>query len=312
MSRQSDGLNGAGPQGHDRFCLALPLTIREAWVQASSFLSANGVDDAAHHAELLLRHVLRMERTEYLVRLMDEFPEANEAGALYEEAIARRALGEPTQYIIGEQYFYGLPFAVTSDVLIPRPETELLVEALLEEAGCLWQDDATLAVADIGTGSGAIACTLAHERPAWRVTAADISPAALVVARRNAKSLGVAERMLWQQGDLLEPFAGKRLDILVSNPPYIPAEDIAGLMREVRDHEPRSALDGGPDGLDPYRRLVAMLSLLAEQPRLIGFEVGQGQARDVAAMLEAAGYNARLRIVEDLAGIERHVIGVRA
>ncbi|MCY9759500.1 peptide chain release factor N(5)-glutamine methyltransferase [Paenibacillus alvei] len=289
--------------------LAWPATIREAWVQASSFLAENGVDDAGHHAELLLRHVLGMERTAYLVALTEQLPE--DAVSVFEEAISRRSTGEPTQYIMGEAYFYGLSFEVTSDVLIPRPETELLVEAVLAEADRLWPLEAQLRVVDIGTGSGAIACALAHERPHWRVSAGDISPAALAVAKSNAERLGVAERMLWHQGDLLNPFAGCEMDILVSNPPYIPADDIAGLMREVRDYEPHTALDGGADGLDPYRRLVGMLTTLSKAPRLIGFEVGQGQARDVAALLAHAGYNEKLIIVPDLAGIERHVIGIR-
>lgn len=289
--------------------LAWPVTIREAWVQASSFLAENGVDDAGHHAELLLRHVLGMERTAYLVALTEQLPE--DAVAVFEEAISRRSTGEPTQYILGEAYFYGLSFEVTPDVLIPRPETELLVEAVLAEADRLWSLEAQLRVVDIGTGSGAIACTLAHERPHWRVSAGDISPAALAVAKSNAERLGVAERMVWHQGDLLNPFAGCEMDILVSNPPYIPADDIAGLMREVRDYEPHTALDGGADGLDPYRRLVGMLTTLGKAPRLIGFEVGQGQARDVAALLAHAGYNEKLIIVPDLAGIERHVIGIR-
>ncbi|CAH8719717.1 peptide chain release factor N(5)-glutamine methyltransferase [Paenibacillus thiaminolyticus] len=306
MSRPGGSEQGA----RGSFRLAWPLTIREAWVQASSFLAAGGVEDAPHHAELLLRHVLGWERAAYLVRLPDPMPEA--ACRPYEAAMERRAGGEPTQYIIGEQHFYGLPFAVSPDVLIPRPETELLVEAIMAEADRLWPAGTALRAADIGTGSGAIACTLAHLRPSWQVTATDISPAALRMAQSNAGQLGVAARLSWREGDLLAPLAGSGLDVLVSNPPYIPAAEIGGLMREVRDYEPRTALDGGADGLDPYRRIVAMLPLLDSPPRLIGFEVGQGQARDVAALLEAAGYGERLVIVPDLAGIERHVIGVRA
>lgn len=290
--------------------LAWPVTIREAWVQASSFLAANGVDDASLHAEILLRHVLNIERAAYLVALTE--PMEEDAVTFYEETVTRRAMGEPTQYIVGSTYFYGLPFKVTADVLIPRPETELLVEAVLAEAERLWSIDERLQVADIGTGSGAIACTLAHERPQWCISAGDISPGALAVAQHNAERLGVTNRMSWQQGDLLAPFVGRELDILVSNPPYIPANDIAGLMREVRDYEPRTALDGGADGLNSYRRLIAMLPQLGRVPRLIGFEVGQGQAGDVTALLKDAGYAEKLLIVPDLAGIERHVIGVKS
>ncbi|MDU0331170.1 HemK family protein methyltransferase, partial [Paenibacillus sp. 3LSP] len=149
---------------------------------------------------------------------------------------------------------------------------------------------------------------LAHLRPAWRVAASDISPDALAVAQDNVRRLGLA--VTFKQGDLLEPFAGEPLDIVVSNPPYIPAEDIPHLQPEVRDYEPRGALDGGPDGLAPYRTMMAQLALLPRPPRLIGFELGQGQAADVAALLRAAGYWDEIVTVPDLAGIDRHVLGI--
>lgn len=165
-----------------------------------------------------------------------------------------------------------------------------------------------LAAVDIGAGSGAISVTLAAEAPAWRVCAGDISPAALAVAERNALRNGTA--VDFRLGDLLEPFAGMETDILVSNPPYIPGEDIAGLQREVRDHEPRTALDGGADGLDPYRRMMEQLTLLPAPPRLIGFELGFGQAEQVAALLAAAGHWTEIITINDLAGIPRHVLGI--
>ncbi|TVX89515.1 peptide chain release factor N(5)-glutamine methyltransferase [Paenibacillus agilis] len=289
------------------FSLIPPLTIREAWVQASSYLSASGVEDAGHHAELLLRHALTWERVTYLMRMQDEFPAASHES--YREMIQRRGRGEPTQYIIGEAYFYGLSFRVTPDVLIPRPETELLVEAVLEEAERLWGRTASIRAADVGTGSGAIACALASERSSWHVRAVDISAAALRVARSNAQQLGVVERLEWLEGDLLLPLEGIELDVLVSNPPYIPDEDRAGLMREVRDYEPHTALFGGEDGLEPYRRMMAMLPRLASLPRIVAFELGRGQAQDVAALVREAGYP-HIRIVNDLAGIERHVLGI--
>ncbi|MBU5441706.1 peptide chain release factor N(5)-glutamine methyltransferase [Paenibacillus sp. MSJ-34] len=289
-------------------------TIREAFVEASSFLSERGVAEAPHVAELLLRHLLGLDRAAYLLRWHEAFPPEREAQ--WRQIVARKAAGEPAQYIIGEQEFYGLPFEVTPAVLIPRPETELLVEAVVREGRRLWPDgaDASAAapsVADIGTGSGAIAVTLAVQCPTWRVCASDISAAALEVAQRNAARNGAAARIAWANGDLLAPFAGERLDIVVSNPPYIPAGDIAGLQPEVRDYEPRTALDGGTDGLDPYRRMLAQLPLLAGAPRVMGFELGMGQAREVAAMMEAAGHWDTVYIVPDLAGIERHVIAVR-
>ncbi|WP_018754675.1 peptide chain release factor N(5)-glutamine methyltransferase [Paenibacillus terrigena] len=283
-------------------------TIREALLEASSFLAQHQVMEPSHNAELLLCHLLGLGRAEFFMRMTELFPV--EHTAAWQMVLARKAAGEPAQYIIGEQEFYGLPFEVTPDVLIPRPETELLVEAIVKEGRRLWPDGEPT-VCDIGTGSGAIAVTLAVQCPMWQVNASDISGAALAVAQHNAARHGAAARIAWHSGDLLAPLAGMRLDILVSNPPYIPAETIAGLQPEVRDFEPRTALDGGTDGLDPYRRMLAQLPLLAAVPRVVGFELGQGQAREVAAWMEAAGHWDTVYIVSDYAGIERHVIAVR-
>lgn len=280
-------------------------SIREALTEASSFLEINGVMEPLHNARLLLEHVLGMEGTAFYAALGEAFP-AGQASA-WESIISRKAEGEPAQYLIGWQEFYGRPFKVSPAVLIPRPETELLVEAIIQHGDRLWPAGAPYVV-DIGAGSGVIAVTLAAERPQWRVSAGDLSAEALEVARHNALANGTAVEL--RQGDLLAPFAGERVDILVSNPPYIPAADIEALQPEVRDHEPRMALDGGPDGLGPYRIMMQQLSLLAAPPRLIGFELGMGQARDVAALLEQAGHWRTIVIVPDLAGIERHVLGV--
>lgn len=281
------------------------MSIREALIEASSFLGSCGVLEPQHNARLLLEHVLRLEGTDFYAALGDPFPASGKEA--WEAVVTRKAAGEPAQYIIGRQEFYGRPFAVSPSVLIPRPETELLVEAILQHGDRLWPNGAPQAL-DIGTGSGAIAVTLAAERPNWRMVAGDISGAALEMAARNAAANGVAVE--FREGDLLTPFAGAAVDILVSNPPYIPAADIAGLQPEVRDHEPRMALDGGPDGLGPYRAILEQLGLLEALPRLIGFELGMGQARDVAALLEQAGHWSTILIVPDLAGIERHVLGV--
>jgi release factor glutamine methyltransferase len=308
------------------FVMSEVKSIREAFAEASSFLSQSGCNEPQRSAQLLLEHVLGLSGAAYLMALADPFPAA--VKEVWEAGVTRRSKGEPVQYIIGEQEFYGRPFEVTPDVLIPRPETELLVEAILQYGAELWPDgtvapseaaldgagDAwaraarTLTAVDIGAGSGAISVTLAAEAPAWRVCAGDISPAALAVAERNALRNGTA--VDFRLGDLLEPFAGMETDILVSNPPYIPGEDIAGLQREVRDHEPRTALDGGADGLDPYRRMMEQLALFPAPPRLIGFELGFGQAEQVAALLEAAGHWNEIITINDLAGIPRHVLGI--
>ncbi|WP_342566543.1 peptide chain release factor N(5)-glutamine methyltransferase [Paenibacillus sp. FSL R7-0345] len=292
-------------------------SIREAFAEASSFLDKSGCNEPQRSSQLLLEHVLGVSGAAYYMALADPFPAALKDA--WEAAVRRRAAGEPVQYIIGEQEFYGRAFEVTPDVLIPRPETELLVEAILKYGAELWPDGLVpsagdahgarpLAAVDIGAGSGAISVTLAAEAPAWRVCAGDISPGALAVAARNALRHGAAVDL--RLGDLLEPFAGMETDILVSNPPYIPGGDIAGLQREVRDHEPRTALDGGDDGLDPYRRMMEQLPLLPAAPRLVGFELGQGQAGDVAALLRAAGHWTEIVTIDDLAGIPRHVLGI--
>jgi release factor glutamine methyltransferase len=323
-------------------------TIREAYVQASSFLRERGIMEPESNARQLAEHVLGLTRTELLLRFADPFP--LEALAAWQEVLNRKAAGEPLQHITGEQEFYGRPFKVTPAVLIPRPETELLVEAILEHARRIWPDggglggsgsrgsgtepsslmigsagksqgaagpqpgDRALLLTDIGTGSGAIAVTIAGERPQWRIVATDLSPAALAVARDNAERNGVSGGMEWLTGDLLQPVlaAGLAPDILVSNPPYIPSGDIAGLQPEVRVYEPLLALDGGEDGLTPYRRLVRQMAELPAYPALVGFEVGMGQADAVAQLLADERQWDWVETVADLAGIARHVLAGRA
>ncbi|MBB6733016.1 peptide chain release factor N(5)-glutamine methyltransferase [Cohnella zeiphila] len=292
-------------------------TIGDAWRKGAAALREAGVDEAEANAELLLLHALGIGKAELLRDLREPFPDSRRAE--WERLLARKAAGEPVQYIVGGQSFCGRRFAVTPSVLIPRPETELLAEAVLLEAE-RWQG-AELTALDVGTGSGALAVTLAAERPAWRVVASDLSPDALEVARGNARANGVEPRIAFVQGDLLEPFIaadrggaareGLAADILVSNPPYIPSADLPGLQREVREHEPRLALDGGADGLAPYRRMAERMSLLPQLPRLVAWEVGAGQAEDVAELLRSAADWSEVRFVRDYAGIDRHVIAVR-
>lgn len=281
--------------------------------------------EARADAEALIMHVLGWDKTRLLLEGNAPFP-AHLAGR-WQRMIARRAAGEPVQYITGEQAFYGMDFAVTPAVLIPRPETELLVEQVAKRVRALFGtgDGAggsaggqPRLVADIGTGSGAIAVTLARLLPGWRVAACDLSAEALDVARRNARRAareadGLDGRIRFLQGDLLEPLIalGERVDVLVSNPPYIPSGELPHLERNVRDHEPHLALDGGPDGLDAYRRIMGQIGRLPEPPRLVAFEVGQGQARPVAGLLAEAGHWTGSEMVRDYAGIERHVLAWR-
>jgi release factor glutamine methyltransferase len=283
-------------------------------MRASSFLGERGVSEAPASAELLLQHVLGITRTRLLAVWSDPMDE--DAFEKLWALLQRRVSGEPVQYIMGEAYFYGRRFAVDRSVLIPRPETELLAERVLQLGDELWGANGTPRVVDVGTGSGAIAVTLACERPAWRIAASDISPEALETARRNSAAHGAG--LDWLLGDLLEPAAQAYgggddggIDAIVSNPPYIRSSDMAGLQVEVREFEPHLALDGGEDGLDPYRRLLAQMESFGVRPRLVGFECGLGQARDLARLMREQGWWTDVSIVEDYAGIERHVLAMR-
>ena len=212
--------------------------------------------------------------------------------------VERRCAGEPIQYIIGETEFYGLPFHVTRDVLIPRPETEHLVEKVLSLAV---RFPATRIV-DVGTGSGAIAVTLAHKLPQARITAVDLSARALAVAEGNAKRNGVDLRFL--EGDLLAPVAEERFDIVVSNPPYVAATDRDTLSVEVREYEPALALFAGDDGLEIYRRLIPAAFAVLVPGGFLLLEIGFGQSPIIAALIASAGF-AQIEFTPDLQGIPR-------
>jgi len=285
-------------------------TIREVLFGASRFFEEKGIRSAQHNAEVLVQHVLGMDKMRMVLSLGEAFPE--EKRAEFEALMRRRGEHEPLQYILGVQEFYGREFAVTPAVLIPRPETELLVEHVLKQRPLF--GDAPV-IADIGTGSGAIAVTLACEWPGARLVAIDLSPEALAVARRNGERLGVAGQIHFLQGDLMYPLLerGLRPDIVVSNPPYIPSADCEELDAEVRDHEPRLALDGGEDGLNPYRTISAALPRLwpAEGTAFVAYEVGIHQDHDVENLIRAAVPGAETGILPDLQGIGRVIWGRR-
>lgn len=285
-------------------------TIREALFGASRFFETQGVRAAMYNAELMVQHLLGWNKTQLLIHFEQPFPE--EQRAAFDELVHRRGAGEPLQYLLGVQEFYGREFQVSSAVLIPRPETEFLVEEVLKQKRLFGSSPLLV---DIGTGSGAIAITLAAEWPEARVIAIDISPDALAMARRNADKLGVAARIQFLQGDLIAPLLeqGLRPDLVVSNPPYIPSADCEELDIEVRDHEPRLALDGGEDGLNPYRVISAALPVLwpDEGPAYVAYEVGIHQDRDVEAMIRAAVPGVETGITPDLQGIGRVIWGRR-
>ncbi len=255
-------------------------------------------DSARRDAETLLMHLLGKDRAWMLAHADDEL--GYECAEQYIALLERRFAGEPMQYIFGEAEFYRLPFRVTRDVLIPRPETEHVVEKVLEMATKF----SNPRIVDVGTGSGAIAVALAHELPDAMVTATELSAAALNVARENAQRNGVAERVRFLEGDLLEPVAGEQFDIVVSNPPYVSMGDRGSLAVEVRDYEPEQALFAGADGLDMYERLIPWAyNLLAPGGTLV-LEIGHGQEPPVGALLGEAGFD-NIEFSPDLQGIPR-------
>ncbi|MCU0815920.1 MAG: peptide chain release factor N(5)-glutamine methyltransferase [Cypionkella sp.] len=267
--------------------------------RAVAELRAGGVEEAARDARLLLAHAAGVAADRLTLHLQDPASEA--VSARFAALVTRRAAREPLSHLIGWRLFWGRAFAVSSAVLDPRPETELLVATALAEP--------FTRVLDLGTGSGAILISLLADRPAATGVGVDLSPAALAVARKNAEALGVAERSTWVESDWFAGVEG-RFDLIVSNPPYIAAEEMAGLSPEVRLHEPRLALTDGADGLSAYRAIVAGAGAhLAPGGRLM-VEIGPTQGQAVAALFARAGLQA-IRILPDFDGRDRVVAACR-
>lgn len=263
------------------------------------YLAEKGVENPRLEAEWLLCEALSLDRIGLYLNF-DKPLSAAELAA-YKAMVVRRAKREPLQYILGTQEFMGLEFQVTPAVLIPRHDTEVLVsEAIKRAAGIK-------TLLDIGTGSGCVAIVLAKELPEIEVATVDISPEAIEVARGNAERNAAPVHFF--QGSLFEPFAGRRFDMVVSNPPYIRKDELDTLQPEVRGFEPMSALDGGADGLDFYRAIVAGAPEHLNPGGWLLFEVGAGQAPDVLALLQQGGFAAETFAAPDPAGIERVVGG---
>jgi release factor glutamine methyltransferase len=270
---------------------------------------------ARRDAETLLLDVLRQNSPQANLAWLlahESDPLAPDRAAAFCDAIERRLAGEPIQYITGEAEFYGLPFHVNRDVLIPRPETELLVEKAIELAGKLRQSGATPTprIVDVGAGSGAIAVALSQALPFAEITATDISAAALAVARANAARNGVASRIRFLEGDLLAPVAGEPFDLIVSNPPYVPESDRATLAVEVRNYEPAQALFAGGDGLAIYCRLIPESSKALAAGGILLLEIGFGQQQAMEALLKKEGF-AEIEFFADLQAIPRVVVAHR-
>ncbi len=278
------------------------MSVASLLREAADALSAAGVGESLFEAELLMAEALGMNRAGVLARLKDT-PDADAADRFH-KFVARRASREPLQYITGRQEFYGLTFHVAPGVLVPRPETEIIVEegiAFLKESG-------GRTAADIGTGSGCIAISLAAGLPEAVIYAIDSSDAAFKIAGENAELNGVAGRVRLLRGDLFGPLAqaglAGGLDLIVSNPPYIPSVDIPGLQAEV-GFEPLQALDGGPDGLDIVREIIRQAPEYLKPGGGLLIETGFGQAGAVRDIVEALPGLEYIKYISDFAGIER-------
>jgi release factor glutamine methyltransferase len=273
---------------------------------AATRLAAAGVAEARLDAEQLLRHVLGWDAATLIVRSRDALPDGDRAA--FERLVAERAARRPLQHLTGEQAFWRHVFRVTPDVLIPRPETELVVEAALEAI----RGRERPRLVDVGTGSGCIALSIAAERPDAVVHAVDLSPRALAVARDNARRLGLADRVLFHEGDLMAPLAGEEpFDVIASNPPYVGADELQALAPEVRDHEPRMALTPPGDRASVYRRLAAAAATSLRPDGVLIVEIGAGMEDEVTRAIAEAGL-ALDRVRTDLQGIPRTLIASRS
>jgi len=282
----------------------MTATIGSLLAEGTARFAAAGLACAPQDARRLLGAVLGID--ELALYLEPQRPVDAEATARFHAVVERRATHEPVQHLLGYEEFRGLRIVVTPDVLIPRPETEGLVERALE----LLADRAGAIVADIGTGSGAIACALASARADLEVLAVDRSLGALSVASENVRGLGLAARVRLLAGDLFGPLGslGGSLDMIVANPPYLPSGIIPTLPVEVERFEPHLALDGGPDGLRVLRRLVAEAPRFLRPGAWLVTEIGEEQAGPLASLMAAEGFS-RIGARRDLRGVERYIEG---
>lgn len=282
-------------------------TVGQALLRGAGYLERRGVESALRNARFLLAHALGGD-VPRLVAALDQ-PLADAAARQYGVLLCSRGSREPLQYLLGRWEFWGLDLEVGPQALIPRPETETLVERVLAE---IPREPALLV--DVGTGTGAIALALARERPQWRLIATDVSPAALELARRNVAALGLLERIELCEGDLLDALAGRpetgALDAVVSNPPYVTEAEYATLAPELM-FEPRPALVPGPTGLECYQRLIPQAAVWLRPGGLLALEVGAGQAEAVAAICRDSGGFGESTLTRDLSGIARVVTARR-
>lgn len=269
-------------------------TIFEALKWASSYLVDKGRDENA--ARLLLQHILQTNYSGLMMRMHDAI--SNETLEQFENYVEQHAKGRPVQYITGVEEFYGRQFTVNESVLIPRPETEELIVAAQERIHKLFGKAAPIKIADIGTGSGAIAITMKCEMPNAEITATDISESALETARLNAKQNKA--QIDFRLGDLTEPLQNEKWDVILSNPPYISYDEAKEMSEVVLEHEPHSALFAEEDGLILYRKLAEQLPPLLKKPALIGVEIGHLQGEAVANFFKSSFPEAKIEIIKDI------------
>ena len=276
------------------------LTLLEVLNRSTAYLDKAGIPSPKFEAQLLMSHALKMERLQLFMKF--DRPLAEAELAAIREPLSRRARGEPYAYIVGSREFYSRDFAIGAGVLIPRPDTEILVEAALEHC-----EGDEVFVADIGAGTGCVGLTLALERPGVKLYAVERSEAATGFLKRNVEGHGLAARVGVLRGDLLAPIPRSRpIDVVVSNPPYIATAELSSL--EVSKWEPREALDGGADGLDVYRRLIPAAAARARRAVLV--EIGHDQGDAVSGLFREAGLEPS--VLKDLSNNDRVVVGSAA
>ena len=281
------------------------MTLEEALRAAQADLAAAGIEDAWLEAEVLLRHALRLDRAQLLSRLQDALPPAQHAS--FQSLLRRRLAHEPTAYIIGRREFYGLELETTPAALIPRPETELLVDEVLNALAARGKGQEPCLIADVGTGNGAVAVALAAHLPAATVHAVDTSKEALALAQRNAERHGVAGRIRFHQGDLLDPLP-EAVDAVAANLPYVKSADWEALPPEIRRHEPRVALDGGPTGLREVERLLRQAPGHLRPGGSLVVEIGWDQGERAGTIARECLAGAVVTVKQDLAGLDRVLV----
>ncbi|MDB5438412.1 MAG: prmC [Caulobacteraceae bacterium] len=282
----------------------MPDTLLKAWTAAKDRLSAAGIDQPAIDARLLLEAAAGASRTDIITDPYRIFtPEQN---AALDALVGRRINREPVSHILGRKGFWKIMLTVSRDVLTPRPDTESLLDIVLP----LFDEHQAFSLLDLGVGSGALLLAILAERPAAKGLGVDVSEEALAVARENAANLGLASRCALLRGDWTNGLGEASFDLVVANPPYIPSKDIETLEPEVRDHEPRLALDGGPDGLDAYRLLAPEILRVLKPGAPFAVEIGHDQGKAVSALFGQAGAQG-VRVAKDLSNRDRVVTGTK-